>query len=213
MLIVALVCITAVGVAAIAQAHWVPTFSGWAYHSVRCTVGLDKAKNAKAVTECLVTTAAIESLCVNNGGNLQPQGVSHSPVVLQAETTGGSSDVVKVKDFALVNVTVGTPDGKPNDPPLNSSFCANNTWTNVANLIRSFQSQINTYKCLDDLCETKQLVSTVETVAPCTLPAQFSLSGYDIGANPFDTADDHCPNCPPQGTEYVCPDVVSAHVD
>jgi hypothetical protein len=205
-------CISVIGMAPTAEAHWLPTLSGWAYHSVRCTVELRQVPKLKAVTECKVTTATVESLCVNNGGNLQPQGASQAPV----ETVGLTSNknfVLKNKNTAIVNVDVGTPDAKPNDPPLDSSFCANPTWTNVANLIRAFHSEINTYKCLDDLCASRLQVSTVETGEPCTLPAQFNLDDYDIGADPFDPDDDDCPNCPPQGTAYVCPNPVFTHVN
>jgi hypothetical protein len=201
-----------IGMLKTAEAHWIPTLSGWAYHSVRCTVELRQVPKLKAVTVCAVTDATVESLCVNNGGNLQPQGVSQAPVV-EVDETPSTDFVVKNKNTAIVNVDVGTSDGKPNDPPLDSSFCENPNWTNVANLIRSFDSEITTYKCLDDLCENRLEVSTVETVEPCTLPAEFNLDGYDIGEDPFEPEDDTCPNCPPVGTPYVCPNPVLTHVN
>jgi hypothetical protein len=197
---IGLLGISVSGMLRTAEAHWVPTLSGWAYHSVRCTVELHQVPNQNAITECVIT-AVVESLCVNNGGNLQPQGVSQAPVVTVG-VTPNTNFVMKDQGEAIVNVDVGTPDGLPNDPPLNSSFCANRKWTNVANLIRSFHSEINTYKCLNNACTNRLLVSTVETVVPCTLPATFNLDDYDIGVDPFDPVDDICKNCPPSGTPY-----------
>jgi hypothetical protein len=210
---IGLLGISMIGMLRTAEAHWVPTLSGWAWHSIRCKVELKQVPNLKAVTECEVTEATVESLCVNKGGNLQPQGESQAPVVMIG-LTPSEDFVIKNKNTAIVNVDVGTPDGKPNDPPLDSSFCANPNWTNVANLIRSFHSAINTYKCLDDLCENRLLVSTVETGEPCTLPAEFNLDGFDIGSDPFNPDEDEdCPNCPEQGTPYVCPNPESTHVN
>jgi hypothetical protein len=213
---IGLLGISMIGMLRTAEAHWVPTLAGWAWHSVRCTVELQQVPKLNAVTECVVTEAIVESLCVNNGGNIQPQGESQAPVQLVGDTAS-KGFVVKNKNTAIVNVDVGTPDGKPNDPPLDSSFCENPNWTNVANLIRSFHSEINTYKCLDDLCEPpngRLLVSTVETVEPCMLPAEFNLDGFDIGSDPFEPDEDEvCPNCPTPGTAYVCPNPVSTHVN
>jgi hypothetical protein len=198
---IGLLGISMIGMLRTAEAHWVPTLAGWAWHSIRCTVELHQVPNLQALTECKVTTATVESLCVNQGGNLQPQGESQAPVV-QIGVEPSEGFVMKNKNTAIVNVDVGTPDFKPNDPPLNSSFCANRNWTNVANLIRSFHSEINTYKCLNNACTNRLLVSTVETVVPCTLPAKFNLDDYDIGVDPFDPVDDICKNCPPSGTPY-----------
>jgi hypothetical protein len=204
-----------IGMLRTAEAHWVPTLAGWAWHSVRCTVELSQVPNLKALTECVVTTATVESLCVNNGGNLQPQGESQAPVVTVG-TTPSTNFVMKDRGTAIVNVDVGTPDFKPNDPPLNSSFCANRNWTNVANLTRSFHSEINTYKCLNNACTNRLLVSKVE-VEECTLPAEFNLDDYDIGSDPFNPIDDTCPNCPPPPpapeTAYDCPNPVFTHVN
>lgn len=208
--------ISLIGMLETAEAHWVPTLSGWAYHSVDCFIELKSVPNpaaVPAVVECVVFTTVVESLCVNNGGNIQPQGTSHAPVTLTSTTEITPENITdKKKGKAQVNVIVGSGDGLPNDPPLSSDFCVNPNWTNVANIIREFVPNINTYKCLDDLCTNLLLVSTAEA-EKCTLPAEFNFDGYNIGSDPFDPVDDSCPNCPLVGEPYVCPNPVSAHVN
>src|SRR5215475_757680 len=109
---IGLLGISMVGMLRTAEAHWVPTLAGWAWHSVRCTVELRQVPNLHALTECKVTTAIVESLCVNSGGNLQPQGVSQAPMV-EVGVEPSENFVMKNKNTAIVNVDVGTPDGKP----------------------------------------------------------------------------------------------------
>lgn len=213
---IAVLGISLIGMLGTAEAHYVPTFSGWAWHSVECSVDLKSVPNpdaVPAVVECVVVTSVVESLCVNNGGNLQPQGNSHAPVTITGTTEITPTDITnKKKGIAHVKLTVGTGDGVANDPPLDSDFCANPNWTNVANLIRSFAPQINTFKCLDDACTNLLLVSTV-VAEECTLPPEFNFDGYDIGLDPFNPGDDVCPNCPMVGDLYVCPNTVFAHVN
>jgi hypothetical protein len=198
-----------------AEAHYVPTFSGWAWHSVLCSVDLKSVPSPDAhpaVVTCEVITLQIESLCAVPGNDNLVSGSSGLQVVLVGETPLSQGNITdKKKGKAHVDVVVGSPDGLPNDPPLDNDFCVNPNWTNIANLIRSFKSQIKTFKCLSDECTSTLLVSTVE--AQCTLPPEFNFDGYDHNGTPPIPADDSCPNCPEVGEAYDCPDPVIAHVN
>ncbi len=214
---ITLLSVSVIGMLGIAEAHYVPTLSGWKWHSVQCSVDMKGVPNPTtnpATVECVAETAIVESVCVNPNGHFG-FGSSTNPVTLIGIVPIGEEDITnKKKGIAHVEVIIGTADGQLNDPPLDSSFCANDNWTNVANLIRSFTTAINVFKCLDgDACQQLQLVSTVGVPGACTLPAQFNFDGYNVGADPFDPADDTCPNCPVPGTDYVCPPPVFTHVE
>lgn len=218
---IAVVAIASAAMAGIAQAHYVYTFSGWAYHSVQCDMQVKQVPNTKfeiyVRVECDVTATMVDVLCKNPS---QPEGRTVSGVAgyrtLNYYKTYNplAPDVYdKKKGRALLGVEVETDDLVDDAACLNNG--GNGLWTiadmpdgsgQKAILIREMQTAIRVYDCgTDSTCVGSEgpntggtLASTV--AATCSLPSQYDFY-----------------NLPPLYDEnnptyvYQCPNVQTTH--
>lgn len=176
-----------------AKAHYVPTLSGWGWHSVQCNVDLKGVPNPStkpAVVECVVSTALVEILCQNPAGHdVQPGQPAIQMTLIAQHQIEDKNITDKKKGKAHVEVLV------PDDSLLKSEFCVNPNWIPIDVLIREMTAQINTYECVGPAgapCSVLRRASIVQ--AECALPAEFNFG-----------------NLPPVGTPYECTDKVTVH--
>jgi hypothetical protein len=200
---IGLLGISVIGMLRTAEAHYIPTLSGWAWHSVECIVDLKSVPSPTthpALTECVVNTALVEVLCRNPASHEVAPGRSARRVTLVTQEQLEEGNITnKKKGLAHVEVTVS------DEPLLNPEFCVNRNWIPIDVLIREMAAEINTYECTGPAgneCGDGFLNLASTVTANCVLPAEINF-------------DDYPDNLPPEGTDvqYECTNKVTEHVD
>lgn len=123
------------------HAHYVPTLSGWAYHSIACMIAMRQVPSQDqlpgTVTCSITPTANAVVYCAVPGNNytfagaaaIQPTSVTQSLADAGIQKAGGGTYVATVLGF---------------NPVLSDyvSACPNNNWTVVAVVLEQFDSSI-----------------------------------------------------------------------
>jgi hypothetical protein len=166
------------------QAHYVPTLSGWTYHSLACTIVLKSIpkQGVGGVIECSLPATTATVFCQNPGGfsfagkAAIPSLSSQEPIPGDA---GGATKSGKGTYTATLNVF---------DPVLSDFQFAcpgQGDWQVVAVVITAFEGHIIVKDAEGDIAS--------QVTANCEIPPQFRDS------------------VPEPGTQYIC-NVIAQHV-
>jgi hypothetical protein len=166
------------------DAHWVPTLSGWSYHSLACTIVLKSIpkQGVGGSIECSLPGTVATVFCENPGGFRFAGKAAISSISSQEPIpgdAGGASKSGKGTYTATLNVF---------DPVLSEFQFAcpgQGDWRVVAVVITTFEGHIIVRDAEGDIAS--------QVVANCEIPPQFQNS------------------IPPAGTQYIC-NVLAEHV-